>query len=162
MAFPVKLHLPLITTRISFGASRLPPIPEITLRQDYSRTIKRQIRRSRTPYTRQRQGHERRQSTPPARGSSPDLSELSELSELEESDAGGEAKGKISKPPGEAGRSGCGGFNLEEELGWEKERYTAFIVSGACYNQRLNTYHSTIAEICQWPGHNLLGRREVF
>ena len=125
----VKLHLPLITTRISFSTSHLPPRPEITLRQDYSKTIKRQIRRSRTPYTHQRHGHEHPQLTPPTRGSSP---ELSELSELEESDAEGGAKDKIPKPLGEVGRSGCGGFNLEEELGWEKDRYTTFIVSKMC------------------------------
>lgn len=32
---------------------------------------------------------------------------------------------KIPKPPGEAGRPGSGGFNLEEALGWSKDYFTA-------------------------------------
>ena len=42
---------------------------------------------------------------------------------------------KIPKPPGEAGRPGSGGFNLEETLGWPKEyfnkiqvRYETYVV----------------------------------
>lgn len=36
---------------------------------------------------------------------------------------------KIPKPPGEAGRPGSGGFNLEETLGWPKEEFNKIQVS---------------------------------
>ncbi|KAL0564900.1 hypothetical protein V5O48_017132, partial [Marasmius crinis-equi] len=48
-----------------------------------------------------------------------DLSDLSDLSS-EESESEGY---KIPKPPGESGRPGSGGYNLEGKLGWEKKKY---------------------------------------
>jgi len=36
---------------------------------------------------------------------------------------------KIPKPPGEAGRKNSGGFNLQEVLGWNDNKYKEFMVS---------------------------------
>jgi hypothetical protein len=36
---------------------------------------------------------------------------------------------KIPKPPGEAGRKNSGGFNLQEVLGWNDNKYKKFLVS---------------------------------
>jgi len=127
MTFAVKPHLPLISTRIRFDFQVLQPPPTISLRQDHGKQIKRQIRRSRTPYERKVQA--RRNTTPP---SSPALdSELSELSNDEDSEGeiASESKGRIPKPPGEAGRSNCGGFNLEKALNWDGNKYDRMIVS---------------------------------
>jgi hypothetical protein len=38
---------------------------------------------------------------------------------------------KIPKPPGEAGRKNSGGFNLQEVLGWNDDKYKKFMVSYA-------------------------------
>jgi len=37
-------------------------------------------------------------------------------------------KKKIPKPPGEAGRKNCGGYNLEAELNWTHSKYEEFMV----------------------------------
>ena len=37
-------------------------------------------------------------------------------------------EGLIPKPDGEAGRPGCGGYNLEDELGWKKSEFRKFKV----------------------------------
>ena len=124
MSFTVKPHLPLISTRIRFDFEVLQPPPTISLRQDHGKHIKRRSRRSRTPYECKIQN--RRSPTPPVLDS-----ELSELSNDEgsEGEAASESKGSIAKPPGEAGRSNCGGFNLEKALNWDGDKYNRMIVS---------------------------------
>ena len=44
-------------------------------------------------------------------------------------------KGKIPKPPGEAGRPKSGGYKLEEALGWGKEDFAVIQVSFDMFNQ---------------------------
>ena len=114
MMFPVKSHLPLITTRIEFQLNKLPPPPQITSRRDLGTHLRRQGRRNAVPYSR----HLRSMS--PLSG----LSNSGNSSDEENSDAT-----KIPKPKAEAGRSNSGGYNLKEVLGWEEERYSKFTVS---------------------------------
>ena len=40
----------------------------------------------------------------------------------------GLTNGKVPKPGGEVGRPGRGGYNLRNELGWEKAKYDAIKV----------------------------------
>ena len=150
MSFAVKPHLPLISNRIQFNFQVLQPPPTITLRQDHGKYIKRQVRRNRTPYECKIQA--RRSTTP----SAPIDSELSELSSDEgsedEEETAGESKGRIPKPPGEAGRSNCGGFNLEKALNWDGDKYDKMTVSR---NKRIeiltndDTRHMSISWLAQ-------------
>jgi hypothetical protein len=128
MSHSVKPHLPLITNRIQFQFTTLPPPPSTTLRQDFGRRAIRQIRHNKTPYTRvhSRVCTPRRLTPVPDEGLSDCDSDLSDLSSLPDND---QEKAKIPKPPGEAGRKNSGGFNLEEALGWTEEKYNKLTVS---------------------------------
>lgn len=125
-SFPVKCHLPLITTRIEFKFNVLPAPPQITPRRDFGAHIRRQNRRdSVAPYsysthfrdvTRSRDRDTgRRSESPPSNLSSDD--------ELERDFE------KIPKPPGEAGRVNSGGYDLQTALGWDYEQFNKFSVS---------------------------------
>lgn len=133
MSFPIKSHLPLITTRIEFKYNLLPPPPQITNRRDFGAHIRRQARHKSVPYSRPRH----RKKTPARAQSvgfnhrSESESSLSELSDSEQSDQE-ESVGLIPKPPGEAGKGGSGGFNLAKALGWDQKRYEEFTVSLHC------------------------------
>ena len=141
MFFPVKHPLPVITARVNFKFNKFPPPPPITLRQSHEKKIRR-IHRSRTPYTRPRgsPSHRRhhRQTTPfdsadeDEESDATDKSNLTDLPESEDEPTVPVAKiPKIPKPPGEAGRKNSGGFNLQEVLGWDDDKYKKFMVSYA-------------------------------
>ena len=123
-SLPVKCHLPLITTRIEFEFNVLSPHPQITIRRDLGAIIRRQTRRA-TPYSRLTNS----KATPISarRAESP----LTEITETEDSDneESWEHSCKIAKPKGEAGRSGSGGYNLQEAMGWENKEFATFTVS---------------------------------
>ena len=115
-SFPIKCHLPLITTRIEFKFNVLPAPPHITPRRDFGAHIRRQNRRdSVTPYS--RSTHFR--NVTPARSQSPS----------EHFSDGEKGFEKIRKPPGEAGRVNSGGYDLQTALGWDYEQYNKFTVS---------------------------------
>lgn len=129
MSFPVKLHPPLITTRIVFKHNTLPPLPEIFPRHDFGAHIRHYSRQRSAPYNRPK--HTRRMTprsvTP--RSESP-LSDLPGGSDSDsDSDEAESTRRLIPKPAGEVGKSGSGGFNLERTLGWDHERYEEFTVS---------------------------------
>lgn len=63
-----------------------------------------------------------RSSTPKHRDVTPGT-EVDGESESDSSDTSTSEDHLISKPEGEAGRPGRGGYNLEEALGWEHKRY---------------------------------------
>ena len=126
MPFSVKPHLPLISTRIEFQVNHLPSPPSITLRRDLGRHVKHQIRRKKTPYGRRTPSESEHPSHEEIDPGSP-LSSLSGYESSEMVTVG--QKKKVPKPPGEAGRRNCGGFNLEKALGWEVERYNDMMVS---------------------------------
>lgn len=71
--------------------------------------------------------YHRRQTTPFNRvdeeSDSTDESGLTDSPESED-----KALAKIPKPPGEAGRKNSGGFNLQEVLGWNDDKYRTFMV----------------------------------
>lgn len=120
-SFPVKCHLPLITTRIEFKFNVLSAPPQITPRRDLGALIRRQNRRdSVTPYDR---GSSTLRDLTPARS----IRFESPLSDLP-SDIENDIE-KISKPPGEAGRVNSGGYDLQTALGWDYELYNKFCVS---------------------------------
>jgi hypothetical protein len=104
------------------------------LRQSHEKSL-RLIRRSRTPYVRPRGLPSHRRHTTPfndadseeANSSVDYESDLTDLSELEDEHT--PSIGKIPKPPGEAGRKNSGGFNLQEVLGWNNDKYKNFMVS---------------------------------
>jgi hypothetical protein len=130
MAFPVKSHLPLITTRIEFQLKELPPPPQITPRRDLGAHLRRQARRNSVPYSRPRYTSEEAPVRHPSVRFNPrPLSPLSELSDSDKSGDENRDAPKIPKPKGEAGRSNSGGYNLQEALGWEEKRYSEFTVS---------------------------------
>lgn len=138
MSYQVHPHQPLITQRVKFRLKRLPPLTTIiTLRQDFGNRAKRQVHRSRTPYDHQPFTRELvpKRFTPDIeeRSDAPDsdLYTTSESASDEERDVN--FKAKIPKPPGEAGRKNCGGFNLEGELGWGKGKYNKFTVSSKSF-----------------------------
>ena len=128
MSFPVKLHLPLITTRTEFKLNTLPPLPEITPRRDLGAHIRHYARRSSAPYTRPKQTRVRARSVGFDVRSDSSMSELSssEASEIEEDNP---STSKIPKPNGEVGRTNSGGYNLQKALSWDALRYESFIVS---------------------------------
>ena len=125
-SLPVKCHLPLITTRIEFQFNVLSPLPQITPRRDLGALVRRQARRA-TPYTRSNRGDT---SITTHRAESP-------LTDITDSDSDSDAdveepttsSHKISKPKGEAGKSGSGGYNLQVAMGWGKEEFAKFTVS---------------------------------
>ena len=119
--FPVKSHLPLITTRIEFQLRELPPPPQITPRRDLGAQLRRrQARQTSVPYSRPRHTSE-------------DLRAMSPLSSLpdsaDEENREENRDTQIPKPKGDAGRVNSGGYNLKKELGWEENRYSEFTVS---------------------------------
>jgi hypothetical protein len=126
MIFPVKSHLPLITTRIEFQLRELPPPPQITPRRDLGAHLQRQARRRIVPYSRPSQKAAVRSVSIES-----DLTSLSEKSDSEHAndEEDGDTTNKIPKPKGEAGRSNSGGYNLKNALGWEENRYNEFTVS---------------------------------
>lgn len=94
------------------------------------------MHRSRTPYTRPRgpPSHRRhhRQTTPFDSADEDEESVATDESNLTESeDEPTLPVAKIPKPPGEAGRKNSGGFNLQEVLGWDDDKYKKFMVSYA-------------------------------
>ena len=120
-SFPVKCHLPLITTRIEFEFNVLPAPPQITPRRDFGAQIRRQNRRdSVAPYSHSSLFRE----VTPARSSA--FLSLADLSSDDDSEKGFD---KIRKPPGEAGRVNSGGYDLQTALGWDFEQYDKFCVS---------------------------------
>jgi hypothetical protein len=132
MSYPVKPHLPPITSRIEFQLVHFLPPPAITPRQDLGKRLRdrHQIRRNNIPpYDRTHRPH----------SPNPKTDEPSELSELP-SDDDDQPKTKIPKPPGEAGRKNCGGFNLEKALGWEEAKYNELVVSAQVIPARI--FHS--------------------
>ncbi len=139
MAFPIKSHLPLITTRVEFQFSVLSPPPTVTMRRDLGARIRRQLHHK-SPYSRPR--HIRKETRAKSPSVVLDPTELdSDLSDLE-SDPDDDTEGcgnlnKIPKPSGEAGRTNSGGYNLEKALGWEEKRFAMFTVSHAAINQQL-------------------------
>ena len=52
----------------------------------------------------------------------------------------------IPKPEGEAGRPGCGGYNLEQALKWERKKYLQIKVSNL--GKPMKTFTDTKSEIC--------------
>jgi hypothetical protein len=154
MSFPIKLHLPLITTRTEFKHNTLPPLPEITPRRDLGAHIRHYARRSLAPYTRPMHtrgmtpvmarsvGFDVRSDSPMhTRGMTPvmarsvgfdvcsdsPLSDLSPSEDFEIEDNPGTSK--IPKPNGEVGRANSGGYNLQKALSWDTQRYENFMVS---------------------------------
>ena len=144
-SFPVKCHLPLITTRIEFKFNVLSAPPQITARRDLGAHIRRQNRRDAVaPYYTASSGSRSthtirdRDITPgPASARSQSvkfnrsLRSESPLSDLPTDDetVDDKSSGKIKKPAGEAGRANSGGYDLQTALGWDYERYNKFNVS---------------------------------
>ena len=128
MFFPVKHPLPVVTARVDFKFNKFPSPPPITLRQNHEKSLH-AIRRRRTPYMRTHHSL-RRQTTPLDSADEEDSTEGTNLSDSRESDDETLlVVAKIPKPPGEAGRKNSGGFNLQEVLGWNDEKYKKFMVS---------------------------------
>lgn len=129
MTFPVKSHLPLITTRIEFQLNELPPPPQITPRRDLGSHLRRQARRSSVPYSRPR--HTSKEDPVMNQSTGFHRCSTSPLSDMSDSEGSGneDKPNRIPKPKGEAGRSNSGGYNLKKALGWEDERYIEFTVS---------------------------------
>ncbi|KJA24985.1 hypothetical protein HYPSUDRAFT_53481 [Hypholoma sublateritium FD-334 SS-4] len=149
MAPSVRLHIPLYTTRIQFECSVLPPppditlranlaekvrkgqcvLPDFTLRADLTHKIRRKRHAARSPYERVA----RHSPEPKPRPREPPYAESREGSPLTSIDGSDDSEGEmlpplpksrqIPKPPGEAGRRNCGGFNLESALNWEGNKY---------------------------------------
>lgn len=133
-SFPVKCHLPLITTRIEFKFNVLSTPPQITPRRDFGAHIRRQNRRdSVAPYSRSTHFRD----VTPARSVIFDRSDsetpplASDHSSSSDDENGFE---KIRKPPGEAGRVNSGGYDLQTALGWDYEQFNKFCVSLLSYN----------------------------
>jgi hypothetical protein len=59
----------------------------------------------------------------PSRNNKQSAQSDSELSSLTDSDSEDDEDNLISKPEGEAGRPGRGGYNLEEALAWSRKEY---------------------------------------
>lgn len=128
MSYLVRQHLPLITNHIKFQFATLPSPPPITLRQNLERKVRRQIGRNKTPYTRSRPRECTPSHLPPLLAPSDD-SDLSDFPSETDDNSVVDKVSKIPKPPGEAGRKNCGGFNLEKELGWGQAKYNELMVS---------------------------------
>jgi hypothetical protein len=131
-SFPVKCHLPLITSRIEFKFNVLPTPPQITPRRDLGAHIRRQNRRdSVAPYSRSTHFRD----ITPARSQSVVSRSQSPSSDSSSDDEKGFEK--IRKPPGEAGRLNSGGYDLQTALGWDYEKYNKFCVSLLSYSLHL-------------------------
>jgi len=137
MFFPVKHPLPVITAQVDFEFNKFPPPPPISLRQSHEKKIC-LIHRSRTPYTRPRglpsYRRHHRQTTPFDSADEEEDSDATDepnLTDSQESEDEHVPVAKIPKPPGEAGRKNSGGFNLQEVLGWNDDKYKNFMVSYA-------------------------------
>ncbi|KJA21907.1 hypothetical protein HYPSUDRAFT_202604 [Hypholoma sublateritium FD-334 SS-4] len=123
-----------LTGKIRQNRHLFPPLPDITLRADLASKIRRNRHTVRSPYERVARRSPELRSRPreptplhdlyaEARGGSP-------LTSIDGSDdSEGEVppplpkRRQIPKPPGEAGRRNCGGFNLESVLNWEGNKY---------------------------------------
>jgi hypothetical protein len=127
MAFPIKSHLPLITTHIEFQFNVLPPPPLVTTRRDLGARIRCQARHKSVPYSCPR--HFRKETRVRSQSVIFDHESESVLSDSEEDSEGRGNLNRIPKPNGEAGRANSGGYNLEKALGWEEKRFNAFTVS---------------------------------
>ena len=129
-----------LTGKIRQNRHLLPSLPDITLRADLARKIRRNRHAARSPYERV----VRRTPEPRARPTEPMPSHDSyaesrwgsPLTSINGSDdSEGEAppplpkRRQIPKPPGEAGRRNCGGFNLESALNWGGNKYKRMMVS---------------------------------
>jgi hypothetical protein len=141
----IERHQPLITSRLVFAPKAFPPPPIITARKEFpSISVPQKHRRSATPEIRiPRKTPKRRHatlksaSTPNRRGASvafeDDVDSESSLSSLsDESDELESEEGvgkKIPKPPGQPGRPQSGGYNLQNELGWNDMTYQSILVS---------------------------------
>ena len=102
-------HLPLITARIEFPAHTL---PVITPRINFSGPgIEHKIERA----TRHDIGD--------------NIESVASESDSPNNESDYEMRSLIPKPLGEPGRPGSGGYNLEESLGWTKNKYEALLVS---------------------------------
>jgi hypothetical protein len=156
MIFPVKSHLPLITTRIEFQLKELPPPPQITPRRDLGAHLRRQARRNSVPYSRHMPYSRPSKEAAVNRSVSP----LSDISESEKSDEESrDISEKIPKPIGEPGRSNSGGYNLKRALGWEENRYNEFNVSYICQISRKIVTITT--DIYQRYNHKKTGSKAV-
>ena len=117
----------------------LPPLPSITLRADLTRMIRRKRHAVRSPYERVARCSSVPRSRPreptPLHDSHAESRGGSPLTSIDGSDdSEGETppplpkRRQIPKPPGEAGRRNCGGFNLESVLNWERNKYKRMMV----------------------------------
>ncbi|KAM6490438.1 hypothetical protein JOM56_014111 [Amanita muscaria] len=148
----IRRHQPLITPRIPFEVQSLPPPPSITPRTNLSEKVKKPTE-SPTPPSRQlpaihivpapfRELEQNEIQTGTQQKPNEDVQDTitsyeSELSDLDDADeiVGRRSQAtkassrpdiaKIPKPPGEAGRPGCGGFKLEDALDWPKDLFTS-------------------------------------
>ena len=122
MSFPIKSHLPVITTRVEFEFNKLPPPPQITICHDFGAHIWCRAQHNSKPYNW-------------TRGQSIRLgfqsnSLLSDLSETEESiDGDNNQPPLIPKPRGEAEKANSGSYSLKNTLGWTERQYEEFDVS---------------------------------
>ena len=142
-SFPVKCHLPLITSRIEFKFNALPTPPQITPRRDFGAHIRRQNRRdSVSPYS----TSTRFRDITPARSHSVVFGRSDTPSDLSSDDDKGSEK--IPKPHGEVGRTN-GGYDLQTALVWEYEQFNKFCVRLlSCY---LHLF-IVVTEVYQWRG----------
>jgi hypothetical protein len=143
MSFPIKSHLPLITTRLEFEFNVLPPPPQITARRDFGTNVRRKARHNFKPYSRPRA---RSHSVEVGFQSDSSLSALSSDEESVDGDINQVISMLIPKPKGEAGKANSGGYNLKQALGWTPKRFEEFDVSSSNYlwenvaNLRSGTY----------------------
>ena len=125
MSYPVKPHLPLITSHIEFQLNHLLPMaPAITLYHDLGHLRDQCQTCCKTSY------HCTRICTPnpDTEGEVSNLAN-SELSKLLSIYNDNQPTVKILKPLGEAEQKNCGGFSLEKALGWEQVKYNELMVS---------------------------------
>ncbi len=156
MAFPIKSHLPLITTHVEFQFSVLSLPPPVTMRRDLGARIRRQVHHK-SPYGRPR--HIRKETGAKSPSVVLDPTDLdSDLSDSESDSNDSEGCGnlnKIPKPSGEAGRTNSGGYNLERTLGWEEKRFATFTVSHAAINRDNYSYrHNRNLSMSKSPRHS--------
>lgn len=127
----IKAHQPLITMRVEFQATRLPPRPTLTMRTDLAGRLRLHSQRFSKRASREPSPFPSRGDEDAGQARDEPMSDSS-LSSLSDSD-GSETEtpsGRIPKPAGTAGRPNSGGFNLEEVLGWEKAQFAEFTVFG--------------------------------
>jgi len=146
-SFPVKCHLPLITSRIKFMFNALPTPPQITPRRDLGAHIRWQNRRdSVSPYS--TSIHFR--GVTPARSQSVVFGRSDTPSSASDvcSD-NGKGSDKIPKPHGKGRRVNGRGYDLQTALGWEYEQFNKFCISLLSCNLHLFIF---VTEIYQWRG----------